>query len=48
MLSGVSDVARLLTHRFSLDDYKPALAAAIDKRAHRSIKVVFDFDGDAP
>ncbi len=47
MLSGVADVARLLTHTFRLDEYKAALAAAIDKRTHRSIKVAFDFDGQA-
>jgi hypothetical protein len=32
----------LLTHRFPLDAYRDAFAAAVDKRVHRSIKVAFD------
>ncbi len=35
-------VDRLLTHQFALEDYKAAFATAVDKQAHRSIKVAFD------
>jgi threonine dehydrogenase-like Zn-dependent dehydrogenase len=31
----------LVTHTFDLEDYRAALAAALDKNGHRSIKVVF-------
>ncbi|MGH7468470.1 MAG: zinc-dependent alcohol dehydrogenase [Longimicrobiales bacterium] len=31
----------LVTHIFDLEDYRAALAAALDKNGHRSIKVVF-------
>ncbi|MBI5030405.1 MAG: alcohol dehydrogenase catalytic domain-containing protein [Chloroflexi bacterium] len=34
--------AGLVTHHFPLDDYRTAFNVAIDKRTHRSIKVVFD------
>jgi threonine dehydrogenase-like Zn-dependent dehydrogenase len=33
----------LLTHRFALKDYKAAFDAAVNKRAHRAVKVAFDF-----
>ena len=47
MLSGVADVASLLTHTYPLADYKSALATTAKKRTHRSIKVAFDFGGQA-
>jgi threonine dehydrogenase-like Zn-dependent dehydrogenase len=31
----------LVTHEFALEDYRAALAAALDKGRHRSVKVVF-------
>jgi threonine dehydrogenase-like Zn-dependent dehydrogenase len=31
----------LVTHVFALEEYRAALAAALDKRGHRSVKVVF-------
>lgn len=43
MLSGTPDIWEVLTHTFALSDYKAALKAAIDKRAHRSVKVAFRF-----
>ena len=45
MRSGAARVDDLLTHTFGLTEYKAALAAAIDKRAHRSVKVAFRYDG---
>jgi threonine dehydrogenase-like Zn-dependent dehydrogenase len=41
MQTGVLRCGELLTHRFPLDLYRQAFAAAADKRAHRSIKVAF-------
>lgn len=43
MLSGAAELRPLLTHTFALADYKAALKAAIDKGAHRSVKVAFRF-----
>lgn len=43
MGDGRIQTAPLLTHRFSLDDYRQAFNTAIDKRNHRSIKVAFTF-----
>jgi len=42
MQTGRLSCENLLTHRFPLDDYRQAFAAAVDKRARRSIKVAFD------
>jgi threonine dehydrogenase-like Zn-dependent dehydrogenase len=42
MRTGRLNCEGLLTHRFPLDDYRAALAVAVDKRAHRSIKVAFE------
>jgi len=39
---GKLDVAGLLTHTFRLDEYRKALAVALDKGAHGAIKVAFD------
>ena len=35
-------VKGLVTHVFSLKDYRQAIQAAFDKRRHQSVKVVFD------
>jgi len=45
MLASGSDVTALITHRFGVADYRSALAAAMGKARHRSVKVVFDFRG---
>ncbi len=45
MLSTAADLDRMLTHVFPLREYKAALAAAMDKAAHRSIKVALRFEG---
>ncbi len=42
MADGVLDVGPLLTHTFRLEEYRRALATAVDKRVARSIKVAFD------
>ena len=42
MLEGRLKVEPLLTHRFPLRAYRQAFDVALDKRAHRSIKVAFD------
>lgn len=42
MADGAMATQRLLTHRFPLSSYRAAFDAAVDKRAHRSIKVAFD------
>ena len=39
MRSGTVATGRLLTHRFSLSEYRTAFAVAMDKKTHRSIKV---------
>lgn len=41
MQSGLLRCGGLLTHRFSLNQYRQAFAAAADKRTHRSVKVAF-------
>jgi L-iditol 2-dehydrogenase len=38
--AGLADL-EMVTHEFELEDYRAGLAAALDKRGHRSIKVVF-------
>ncbi|MCP4374832.1 MAG: alcohol dehydrogenase catalytic domain-containing protein [bacterium] len=43
MLSGKLNVEKMLTHKFSLDDYRDAFTAAVGKSAHGAIKVAFDF-----
>ena len=43
MQTGRLDCESLLTHRFPLSAYRKAFATAADKRAHRSVKVAFDF-----
>lgn len=45
MQTGRLNVKGLLTHRFPLEDYRRAFAAATDKRRHRSVKVAFDLNG---
>jgi threonine dehydrogenase-like Zn-dependent dehydrogenase len=42
MQTGTLQTDGLVTHHFPLDDYRTAFNVAIDKRAHRSVKVVFD------
>jgi 2-desacetyl-2-hydroxyethyl bacteriochlorophyllide A dehydrogenase len=42
MQAGKLNCDGLITHRFALDDYRNAFAVALDKRTHRSVKVIFD------
>ncbi len=44
MQTGTLKTDGLVTHHFPLDDYRTAFNVAIDKRAHRSVKVVFDLN----
>jgi len=37
------DAARLITHRFRLDQYQKAFVAGRQKHKHRTVKVMFDF-----
>ncbi|MGC9996041.1 MAG: alcohol dehydrogenase catalytic domain-containing protein [Terriglobia bacterium] len=37
------DTARLITHRFRLEQYREALVVGRQKHKHRAVKVVFDF-----
>jgi threonine dehydrogenase-like Zn-dependent dehydrogenase len=37
------DTARLITHRFRLDQYQDAFVVGRQKQRHRTVKVVFDF-----
>jgi threonine dehydrogenase-like Zn-dependent dehydrogenase len=37
------DTARLITHRFRLDQYQDAFVVGRQKHRHRTVKVVFDF-----
>lgn len=46
MQSGTLRCSELLTHRFPLDLYRQAFAVAVDKRAHRSVKVAFAMNAD--
>lgn len=41
MVEGRLQTDPLLTHRFTLAEYRRAFAVAVDKRTHRSIKVAF-------
>ncbi|MBN1437114.1 MAG: alcohol dehydrogenase catalytic domain-containing protein [Sedimentisphaerales bacterium] len=41
--AGKLDLTPLLTHRFSLNQYRQALNVAINKAKHQAIKVAFDF-----
>ena len=47
MQTGQVRCDRLLTHRFPLNAYREAFAVAVDKQAHRSIKVAFDLEGES-
>jgi threonine dehydrogenase-like Zn-dependent dehydrogenase len=40
-----TDLASLVTHRFSLADYREAIRTALLTGRHRSVKTVFDFTG---
>lgn len=42
MLDGKIKTAKLVTHRFALEEYRQAFATALDKRTARSIKVAFE------
>jgi len=44
MAEGKLDLTPMVTHRFSLDDYKRALAITADKSRHPVVKSVFVFD----
>ncbi len=43
MLAGKLDVELMLTHKFTLDEYRKALSTAAGKADHGAIKVAFDF-----
>ena len=43
IMNGVLRPEQLITHHFALNNYRQALMTAIDKRAQRAIKVVFDY-----
>jgi len=43
MKTGKLDVSKLLTHTFRLDEYRRALAVAMNKAPHCAVKVAFDF-----
>jgi threonine dehydrogenase-like Zn-dependent dehydrogenase len=43
MAQGRLPLGGLLTHTFRIEQYRSALAAAMDKHAHQAIKVAFDF-----
>jgi threonine dehydrogenase-like Zn-dependent dehydrogenase len=43
LLEGKLQIEGMLTHRFSLDDYRRAIQTAVDKRATQSVKVAFEF-----
>ena len=38
------DTSRLITHRFRLNQYQKAFMVGAQKRKHRAVKVVFDFE----
>ncbi|MEJ8544997.1 zinc-dependent alcohol dehydrogenase [Brevibacillus borstelensis] len=40
--SGKADLASLVTHRFTLDQYRAAIATAAGKRKSRAMKVIFE------
>ncbi len=44
MVEGRLKTEGFITHRFSLDRYKEAILAAVDKSESKSVKVVFEFD----
>lgn len=44
MAGGKADLTPLVTHRFRLEDYKPALAAVANKGKSKVIKAVFAFE----
>jgi threonine dehydrogenase-like Zn-dependent dehydrogenase len=48
MQSGALNCEGLVTHRFSLADYRRALMVAADKARYRSVKVAFDLGGPLP
>lgn len=37
------DAGQLVTHRFSLEQYREAVKANLDRKAHRSVKTIFTF-----
>jgi threonine dehydrogenase-like Zn-dependent dehydrogenase len=39
--TGAADTLEMVTHVYGLKDYRRALAAALDKGRHRSVKVAF-------
>jgi threonine dehydrogenase-like Zn-dependent dehydrogenase len=43
--SGRIDAARIVTHRFALDDYRRAFLACHDQGASRAVKVLFTYPG---
>jgi threonine dehydrogenase-like Zn-dependent dehydrogenase len=45
--AGRIDPTPMISHKLPLPSYKEAFVVAKDKRRHRSVKVLFDFAGDA-
>ena len=43
MLAGKMNVEKMLTHKFSLDEYRQAFSTAASKADHGTIKAAFDF-----
>jgi threonine dehydrogenase-like Zn-dependent dehydrogenase len=48
LLAGGPDLRPLVTHRFSLRDYRQALRTAMQTGRYQSIKTVFDLTGEPP
>jgi L-iditol 2-dehydrogenase len=43
---GKLDISELITHRFTLDEYRTAVEVNMNKGAHGAIKTVFDLTGE--
>lgn len=48
MMEGRLNTRGLVTHRFPLDEYRQALAVAVEKGRYRSIKVAFELNEHSP
>lgn len=46
--SGLFQPSDIITHRFSLDEYKPAIEAFLNKKKSNAIKVIFEFSNCLP
>jgi len=38
------ELTNIITHRFSLSDYKEAIRTAMDKKKYNSVEVIFDYE----